>query len=270
MLKQDTIQKIEQLLKIKGLAEAIKAEAEIDVVIDDKLHIFTDDEVQTLKSNSYKDGKKAGVEMEVDDLKKELGLEFQGKTVKGLTEAFKKKVLDDAKIEPAQKVKELEEKVTTLQNTVKDYEGKLSEKDKEVEGVKITNEIFQHIPEFGENAPALGKNEVWQLMKSNGYDAKLENGKTVFYKDGKQLQDKTANALPSKDVVELFLKEKKLVVEPHTPGGRGGGDKTPLSKAGSLSDIKKDFEGKGKSVLGQEFADAVAAAAKDNPDFKME
>lgn len=273
MLKQETINKLAALAKIKPeeLLAAIKAEAETEVPIDEKLTVFTEDEVQSLKSNSYKDGKKAGVEMDVDDLKKELGLEFTGKTIKGLIEAHKTHVMKEAKIEPNQKVQELTEKVSTLQKTVGEYEQKIQQKEAEVTGVKINGELMKHIPSFGDQAPALGQDEVIQLMKINGYEFKLEEGKIVPYKDGKQLQDKTANPLEAKDVVTSFLKDKKLITEPAPPpSGRGDGDRRPIAKAGSITELKEQFKAAGKSVLGSEFAEVVQQSAKENPDFKME
>ena len=246
----------------------VDSEEEKDVTLDDKVLVFKEDELQTLKSNSYKDGKKAGVEMDVDDVKKELGLDFQGKSVKGLIEAHKKKVLEDAKIEPAEKVKELEAKVTTLQSTVQSQEKLLADKETEVSGVKTKSELYKHIPDFGDRL-ALGQDDVIQLMQSNGYEFKLENGSLVPYKNGQQLQDKTANPLPAKDVVNAFLTEKKLIIPESVNGGRGAGDNKPPAAAMKLSEIKKTFEAAGKSVLGAEFAEAVAQAAKDNPEFKM-
>lgn len=266
MLKQDTIQKIESLLKIKGLADAIKSDAEVDLTIDD-LHVFTEDEIKIVKGNSYKDGKKAGVEMDVDDVKKELGLEFQGKTVKGLVNAIKEKTLADANIQPNEKVKELNEKVTNLQATIKDFETKIAEKDAEVVGVKINGELYKYIPEFGENAPALAKDEILQLMKANGYEPKLENNKTVFYKNGQLVKDKLENPVEAKDVVTTFLTEKKLVVNDPTPGGRGGSDKKPSTVVTNVKELKEQFQSQGKSVNGEEFAKAAEAYAKDNPEF---
>lgn len=270
MLKQETIQKIESLLKIKGLAEAITSTEEVDLSIDDKLTAFTEEEVQTLKSNSYKDGKKAGVEMEVDDLKKEMGLEFQGKTVKGLAEALKKKTLEDAKIEPNEKVKELEGKLTTAQKAVQELEGRIVEKENEVASTKVNTELYKYIPAPKEDGPAIDQDDIIFKMKREGYEFKLEDGKVVPYKAGVKITDKVGNDLAPKDVVEGFLKEKKLIsAEPTVPGGRGGGDKKPSGKAGSVSELKKDFEAQGKNVQGQEFAQAVQEAAKD-PEFKME
>jgi hypothetical protein len=270
MLKQETIQKIEKLLKITGLAEAIKDEAETDITIDDKLSIFSEEEVTTLKSNSYKEGKKAGVEMEVDDIKKELGLEFTGKTVKGLITAHKEHVIKEANITPNEKVKELETKLQTVQKTVQDQEKLLADKDNEVVSTKVNTELYKHIPAPKEDGPAFDQDDIIYKMRREGYDFKLEGGKVIPYKDGNKLTDKLSNDLPVKDVVSTFLKEKKLIAS-DTPitGGRGGGDKRPAGKPGSVTDIKKEFEAQGKSTLGSEFNAAVQEAAKD-PDFKME
>jgi hypothetical protein len=115
----------------------------------------------------------------------------------------------------------------------------------------------------------MSQDEIIQLMRINGYDFKREEGKLVPYKDGKKLTDKLGEALPVKDVTTGFMKEKKIITEEAGPGGRGGGDKTPTGKAGKLSELKKTFAEQGKSTLGQEFSEAVAAAAKDNPEFDM-
>lgn len=271
-LKKETLQKIATLAKVKveDLETAIKDEKEVDLTIQDKLTAFSEEEVQTLKSNEYKSGKEAGVEMAVKDAREKLGLKFEGKTIDGLVEAATKKALDDAKVTPDEKVKELEGKVTTLQGTVKEYETKLAEKDTEVSGIKLNSELYKHIPQPGENGPALGADDVIQLMKLNGYEFKQENGAVVTYKGGKALTDKISNNLPINDVVTGFLKEKKLIVEDGTPGGRGGGDKTPAGKAGKLSELKKQFSDQGKSLLGEEFSQAVAQASKDNKDFVMD
>lgn len=270
-LKKETLQKIATLAKVKveDLETAIKDEKEVDVSIPDKLATFTDDEVNTLKANEYKSGKEAGVEMAVKDTKEKMGLSFTGKTIDGLVEAATKKALDDAKISPDKKVQELETKVQTLQGTVKEYETKMADKDAEVEGIRTSGELYKHIPSFGETGPAMTQDEVIQLMKINGYDFKRENNVLVPYKDGKKMTDKLGEPLPVKDVTNGFMKEKKLITEDIIPDGRGGKDHKPAAKAGKLSELKKQFSDQGKSLLGSEFSEAVAQAAKDNKDFDM-
>lgn len=270
-LKKETLQKIATLTKtkIEDLEKAIKDEKEVDFVIPDKLTVLDDAEVQTLKTNEYNSGKVAGVEMSVKETKDKMGLNFSGKTIEGLVEAATKKALDDAKVTPDEKVKELEGKITTLQGTVKEYETKMAEKDSEVTTIKTNSELYKHIPAPGENGPALGADDVIQLMKANGYEFKNENGAITAYKGGKQLQDKLSNALPVKDVVSGFMKEKKLIIEDGTPGGRGGGDKKAAVKATKYSELEKQFKADGKSLLGEEFSKAVQQAVKDNKEFDM-
>lgn len=266
MLKPEQIQKIESLLKIQGLSEAITSTEESSLDIPE-VETFSEDELKRLKSNSYQEGKKAGVEMDVDAIKKELNIESNSKTVKGLVEAIQKKTLEDAKIEPEKKVAELTERISTLTNTVKEYETKLSEKDNEVNSVKINGELYKHIPSLGENGPALGQDDVIQLMRANGYEFKLEEGKTVAYKQGKRLEDKMATPLAAGDVVKGFMSEKKLIGT--TPTGRGGGDKKATGRPMNLSELKESFKAQGKHTQGQEFMDMAQKEKKENPDFDL-
>jgi len=261
MLKTETITRVATLLKIKpeDLTAAIKDEKEVDVIIDEKLATFTDDEITQVKNNEYKNGKKAGEEMAVDTVKKEMELEFTGKTVKGLAEAVAKKTLADAKIEPEKKVTELQEKLFNVQKTATELEKKLAEKDNEVASVRINGEVFKHIPVIEGWEPE----EVLNLMKGKGYEFKAVEGKTVVFKDGKELQDKLSNAVPIKDVVTTFIAEKKLIPGAAAAGGgRGKGDEGGRVGFTKLSEIKAKFKADGKSELGTEFADAVKEAAK--------
>jgi ribosomal protein S13 len=272
MLKQEDIKRIAALLHVKDadLVDAIKSEEEKEIALPEGLTTYTDEELTTLKGNEYKAGKKAGEEMAVKEVKEKHGLDFQGKTIEGLLEAAKKKVLEDAQIEPTKKVQELEDKLKTVQNTVKEYETKLSEKDSEVTAVKINTELYKHIPAPGENGPALGADDVIQLMKISGYEFRLENGATIAYKNGQPVQDKVANPLPINEVIGSFLKEKKLVTDPVQPGGRGGKDQRPPSTPMKLSELKKQFQDQNKSLIGQEFAEAAQKLAKEVEGFKMD
>jgi hypothetical protein len=268
-LKKETIKAIATHLKLKeeDLAKAITEKDEVDLVIADDITVLTAAEQQTLKDNEYNRGKKAGPEMDVKAAKEKYELDFTGKTVDGLLEAYGKKVLADAKVNPDKKVTELEAKVTNLQKTVTEYETKLTAKDTEVAGIKINGELYKHIPPAEENGPALGADDVIQLMRANGYEFKLEEDKLVPYKGGKALQDRLSNNRPVKEVIDEFLLEKKLITT--VPAGRGGKDQKAAAKSGKLSELKKKFEAEGKNVQGQEFAQAVKQAVAENKDFDM-
>jgi hypothetical protein len=270
MLKKDTLKRIAGILKVReaDLETAIKDTNEVDFVIDEKLSSFTEPELNTLKTNTYNDGKAAGVEIEIKEAKKKLNLDFTGKTIDGLLDAHKAAVIAEAKITPDKKVTELEGQVTTLKTTVADYEKKLAEETTKAATAVINSELYKYIPEPGENGPAIGKDEVITLLKANGYEVKNENGVFKAYKGDQLQQDKLGNPLPVKDVVTGFLTEKKLLTPTTVPGGRGGDDKRPPAKAMKMSELKKQFTDSGKSLNGEEFMKAAQEAAKDK-DFDM-
>jgi len=261
MLNKEQKVLIAKLLKIPEaeFIAAIDATEEVAVTIDDKLTVLTETEVTTLKANSYKDGKNAGPEMEVDKLKKELGLEFTGKTVKALVEAAQAKTLEEAKVEPDQKVKELEGKLKTAQTTAEEFKTKLAEKENEINTTKTESLVLKDLPAN----TTLPSNKVLALMKLDGYEYKNEEGKIVWYKDGKVLADKIGNNLETAAVATEYVTTNKLLGEEDVQGGRGGGDKT--KKVGvftKLSEVKAKFEAEGKNVLGDEFRQAVEEASK--------
>ncbi len=272
MLKKESIQRLATLAKIKieDLEKALTEKDEVDLTIPEKLNTYTEEEITTLKGNEYKAGKTAGVEIAVKEAKEEMGLDFTGKTMKGLVEAAQKKAIDDAKINPDQRVKDMEAKLANLQNTAKEYETKLAEKDKEVSGLKDSYEIGRFIPAPKEGGISYTQDEILAVMKMNGYDFKREETGMVAYKAGQKQLDKLSNPVPVGDVIKGFMKERKYIGEDEpTPGGRGAGDRKPGAKATKLSELTEEFKAAGKSTLGQEFNERVQAAVKDNPEFDM-
>lgn len=261
MLKQEHINALAALAKItpEALTAAIKAETETDFTIPQGLITLTEDEKKILSDNEYKKGKQAGVEMEVKEAKEKLGLDFQGKTIEGLLEAHSKKVLADAKIEPEKQVQELAEKLKTVQTNYQQLEQQLQAKDNEVNTVKINGELFKNIPQ----GVTLGGEKIIGLMRMDGYDFKLTDKGLVAVKDGKEVIDHLSNPLPVASVLTQYATENKLLAAAPA-GGRGAGDGGGRG-AGTftkLSEIKDQFQKDGKSLLGQEFAAAVAEASK--------
>jgi len=272
-LKKEAIEAIAKLAKIKAddLQAAIADEKEVDLSIPENLTTLSEDEISTLKKNEYKNGKESGVEMAVKEVKQELNLDFQGKSVKGLVEAATKKAIEDAKIPANEKVAELQKKVETLQSTVQEQDKKLAEKDSEVAGVKLKSELFKHIPA----GASLENEEVIELMKLKGYGFEMKDGKVIATLNGEAIADKLSNAVPVKDIMTDFLKEKKLLADDGSggnddPKGRGAGSGKPPVKFTKLSEIKEKFKSEGKSTLGVEFNEAVQKAVADYKEFDMQ
>lgn len=270
--KKEDLKKIADLLKIKAEdLEAVATATDEKAIEIPEVHTFSEDELKTVKANEYKSGKTAGVEIAVKEAREKMGLEFQGKTIDGLLEAHSKKVLADAKIDQSEQVKQLNDKIATLQNTVKTQESAIVEKENQVKQVFAKAEFAKHVPALGENGPALGTDDVMQLMKASGYDFKVgESGKLEAWKDGKIVQDKLSNPENVGTLVSGFLKEKKLIVEEKQPGGRGpGGGAGGATKFSKLSELKALYKEQGKSELGQEFREEAAKLKAENPDFDL-
>ena len=268
MLKTETINKISSLLKIKpeDLTTAITATEETDLALDEKLSVLSEAEKDILEKNKYAEGKKAGVEMNVDEVKKELGLEFQGKTIKGLVDAAKKKALEDAKIPEAEKVKELQKDLETVRAENTRLTTTVTNAETEAARAKTDRELFKEVPET-----SISASDLIDFARLKGYDFKLENGAIVPYKNGEPVKDNLAQPRHAKDVLNDFATASGFVKkEDVPPGGRGGGDKKFPATYTKLSDISKSFEAQGKSTLGSEFSEAVSKAASENKDFIMD
>lgn len=270
MLKAEVIKKIAALLKIKedDFTKAIKDEQEVDVTLPE-LTVFTETELKTLKDNEYNRGKEVGPEMAVKEIKEKLKLDFSGKSIDALLEAYSKKTLADAKIEPEKQVAELQKELENVRNTAKELETKLQKKDEEFTGIQTRSELYKHIPKAPEGGPAVGADDVITLMQANGYEFKMENGALVPYLKGEKQLDKLSQPKAAKEVIDEFIKAKNLFPVQAAAAGRGSGNGTPSAVYKNLGEIKAEFQKQGKSTLGQDFMKAVQQAKENNEHFDM-
>ena len=274
MLKKDQITKIESLLKLPAgsLATAIADEKEVDVTIGE-LSVFTPEELTTRDANTkkggYDGGKAAAIEMLVKEQREKLGLDFEGKDMDKLIEAFKEKTLKDAKIEPNQKINELNGIITNLRKTITD-------KDTEVTGLKgqiaTSKQDTRLIGMFPANRLSVLNDTEYLASIRSQYTFEEEDGVEVVKKNGEILRDKTTqNPIKPEDIVGSYFTERKWVDEKQ-PGrsGRGAGNDT--GKPGistKLSELAKEWTDQGKSIQGSEFQAALEAAQKANPSFDL-
>ena len=108
-------------------------------------------EEQTFVSNLKSTHEKAGAEIAIKEARKKLGLEFEGKTVDNLLDAHKKKVLEDAQIEPAKQVEALNKDINTLKTTLATVTSEKEAIESRFKGFKsehkINSEILSALPE---------------------------------------------------------------------------------------------------------------------------
>lgn len=273
MLKKESIEKIAKHLKldVTALESALTSKEEVDVEIAE-LNVFTNEELTTRDENlnalKYKEGKEAGAEMIIKAIKKDNGIEVDGKDPIKVIEAIKSKVLQDAKIEPSKQINELNGVIATLQTKVKEAETEKLTLESKMSQIKLDSKLMSLIPDKLDTP--LTKDEVLGIIKSK-YSFVEEGGKLIV-KDGDTIlrDPKLQTELTPNDVIPSYLKERKFLSEQQSKDGRGGGNDGGKSGVYSkLSEITKEFQDQGKSLNGQEYAAAVSAAKEANPNLDL-
>lgn len=209
------------------VSKAIEA-GELKVNSDDVV-VYKKTDFETYKTNisneEYKKGKTAGVEMTIKDAREKYALEFEGKSFDNFAEAFKNKILTEAKVEPSKKIQELEEDKGKL---LKNYQVLESEfttfkstiQEKETKGKK-DNTLLSFMPKEGLK---VGADIALMALRSKGIDVDFDetgnaiptiNGQPV--KDEKTLQPVSLASFIPEQITGLGLIEKPT-------GGSGGKD----------------------------------------------
>jgi hypothetical protein len=231
--------------------EASKAiEAGELVVNSNDMVVYKKDEFETYKTNisneEYKKGKTAGVEMTIKDAREKYALDFEGKSFDNFAEAFKNKILTEAKVEPSKKIQELEADKNKLLQNYQNLEGEFNTfktgiQEKEVKQKK-DNTILSFIPKEGLK---VGSDIALMALRSRGVDVAFDEGGNAIptingepVKDQKTLQPVALNSFISEQITGLGLLEKPA-------GGTGGGDEPGGGKATDYEKFVKEMEANG-------------------------
>lgn len=232
-----------------------KEEKEIPIA---DLEIIKKADLNTRIENIKKDTQSAQTEIAAKELKKKFGIEVEGKdlfkVVDAITESVKTKTLEEAKIEPTQKVKEL----TNDLNVMKGNFEKVSREKTELESTykqkenrtKINSTIVSSLPKeliiSTEDAAELSLKRAG----ADGISVDIsDEGKVVFKKGDQILKD--SNLVPlGADVV---LKDYYSSYAKPAGGGDGGKDNAAAGKPGSYEAFEKEMTAAGKGPGSQDF-----------------
>lgn len=232
----------ERLKGIKVNGEDITLEKLSAYLTDDKtevelaaetLHILDDTKLNelktTLKKEGYEDGKTAGSEMTVKELKKKWGIEKEGKSIDSLFGYVNEKVLSDAKIEPEKKVKELSNSLATLQQTLQqkesEWSGLIQQKDQTIKSIKSEAILLQSMPKV----EGYKTNHLLAAFRSDGFGIDIdENNNVVPVLNGKPLKDQYEKTLPLDKVFSDWMTNSGFTAA-QGGGGRGAGNAFPQS-----------------------------------------
>lgn len=242
------IKNIDQLAKfVKGgadvLQKAISSEEEVSIELVEGGFV-SDEELTGLKDSLFKKGKEEGQTVGYDfamkDLKKDFGLEVEGKDRKVIAKAIKDKIMTDAKIEPEKKVTELNNSLESLrkqyetdksqwENEAGKYKGKLKD-------ISIMSELTKNTPEV----KGLKPNQFATLARTE-FDFDFDdNGSLIAKKGGEVIKDKMERPVPVKDILTDYATQNGWTGTP----GRGGSDQAGAgsSEFKSINDVYRHME----------------------------
>lgn len=261
--------KLAKVTDVEAFAKALLSETDTDYTLDtSNLIIRTKEEEESFKSNISKDVKDKAFsdafEIQIKNMKKDLGLEFEGKKSKDFIEAFKSQILDNAKVEPNKRISELETSLELANN-------KLSEKDSELSGLqlsykaeKVKLEAENYMPKLSDSI-GLSQKEATDFFLSK-FEIK-EDG--IYRGNERQVDAKTATPLGLQDVVTNFVTERGWNTV--TPQGRGGDGINKDRGASVVPTTLQEFEAsaseKGFNVGGQDYNAYLAEVVKENPEI---
>lgn len=275
-LKKTVIARLAALAKVdeKVLTDAIAATDEQDVPIAEDLQVLTKTEVETRDRNKYNEGKTAGTEMVVKDIKTKHKLDIETNDPEKLVEAIGKKAVEDAKIVPDEQVKEAKKLVDQWKQKATAAEQKTTELEGRITGLSVDNKLRGLLPK--DRAEILTDDEYLDGVKRK-FRLETQEGREVLVDiaTGEVVRDKVKlePVLPG-DAITGYFTERKWLVDPkqqQQQGGRGGGNSNPgaMPKFTKLSEVRAHVESQGKNAQGSEGQRMIQAAVKENPDIDM-
>lgn len=222
-------------------------------------HFFSNDELSSRDRAKYDEGKDAGYDIHAKELKSITGVDVERfKEPKIFAEAFREKIIQDAKIEPDKKVQELETEKKTLQGRIQEFEDKLKEtKSKFTEKERDRNFRDRLRKALDGKKTIIDPDDTIDLF-SKRYEREYdEQGNVILKKDGKKLKDKSETPRQPEDVFNEFLSEKKYIkIE---EGGRNGGDEPGSGSGFDAFQKRMEKEGhkEGSSAYNRALSDAI-------------
>lgn len=267
------VQKLAEMANVtdvEAFATALASETDTDYELNlDGLTVLTAEQKETLTENIKKSVKDKAFndafEIQIKNMKKETGLEFEGKDSKDFIANFKAKVLEEANIEPNKKISELETSLETLR-------GQLEGKDEEIAGIKSSYSLKETrmsaesmIPDLPESL-GINKKEAVDLFFLS-HEIK-EDG---IYKNGVKVKGNLEKDATLAETVDSFVTEKGWN---KTPSGRGGGaggsgagSGNGLSTITSLEGFESYAKENNLNVGSSEYNSALKEVVKANPDI---
>lgn len=234
------IENINELAKfVKGGAEvlqkAITSEEKVSLELIDGRFV-TDSDLDSMKASvreeAKKEGQTIGYDFAMKDIKKDFGLEIEGKDRKAIIEAARDNILSAAKVEPNKKISELERSLENLRKefgTEKEtWETEKNQYQKKFKDISVMTELERNIPDL----KGLKKNQFTTLVKSE-YEFDFDDGVLIAKKNGTPVKNKMEQNIPVKDILTDYATQNGWFGS----DGRGEGH-----KQGTSSEFKTIYD----------------------------
>jgi len=264
----ESLAKLAKVTDVEAFSQALQSESDTDFTLDtSNLIVRTKEEEESFKSNFSKEIKDKAFtdafEIQIKNMKKDLGLEFEGKKSNDFIESFKSKILEEAKIEPNNRITELEKSLNLANQTLQEKENEFNQLKNSFSLEKNRLKAESLIPNLPEGI-GINKKEATDL-----FFLKHEIKEDGVYKDGERLVN-TTTAEPFKidDAISNFVTERGW---DKAPTGRGGGSQSGSQGSSNIVNNLDEFNGlakeKGYNVGSKEYNSLLAEVVKENPDI---
>lgn len=267
MLSKETIGKIAKVINIpeQDIRDAINSESE-EILDIPNLRTYNDETFAELERNLIREGnghgKIAGQEILIKELKRKLGLEFEGKNPDKFIEHFKNKIIEESSATPNAKIKELENDLKVMrEETIPFLKKEKEQLSGQIQTIKLEKTLQKHLPE---NLPAgLTKDDALILLKNN-YEFEIDEGREVVKKNGEILKNPlTRENVSFQNAISDFATERNWR---NTTDGRDSGNNdntiTSHTQTRKMSEIEAIAEEKGLSMMGTEVKTMILEAEK--------
>ncbi|MEL4307424.1 hypothetical protein [Joostella sp. CR20] len=262
MLDTTSQEKLSKLLGIdqKNLLEILKSDEEKSLLIPEG-ELFTEDQLTKRDGSKYNEGKEAGVEMLVKELKKEHSYDFEGKDVKAFLNHHNEQLKTKYSKGNNEKVIELE---ADLKKQKEAFEKELGALKTEKENLtttlrtqKVRNQLLGIMPK----ETTIKSDAIITLFNSE-HQIIEEDGKVFVTKNGQKLKDdKTQEPLTIDSVFTEYVAKEGFA---KGVSGRGGGNEPGGSNPYAGIKTPQDFQEKWK----KENPNASVTSSKYDEDYQ--
>lgn len=280
MLSKATISKLVSILKLDPATfeAALTDEKEVDITIDDKLQVLDEASLAARDRNKYNEGKTAGQEMLVKEIKRKHGVEVDGDNPDAVVEAIVAKTKKEVGGNPDARIADMETKVNQWKQKYADLENNYTKAQQEKAEAALDRELLSAFPK---NRDSKFTDDEYLTLVKKSLKIEEKEGKRIVSKDGKPLQsDKDFEPIPLKDAVESYFGERKWVEE--AGGGAGGGQRGPGAGGGNsnpgggrpkfskLSEVNAHLQNEGLDPKGEKGQAFIKSVVKENPQLDFQ